>query len=119
MISGQFFNPPHTQDRFLFSVSLISGDYASLLHDLSGGITPFDLDSSGLYDPNQKSTWVILQRPGSSLVVKIIEMDIEYHASCAFDFLQVRKITVHTYHLRMRLECSICSLNTICFLSHS
>ena len=99
MISGRFFNPPHTHDRFLYSVALISGDYASLRHDLSGGITPFDLDSSGLYDPNQKSTWVILQRLGSSLVVKVIEMDIEYHASCTFDFLQVSKITFHIYHL--------------------
>ena len=70
-------------------VSLISGDYASLLHDQSGWITPFDLDTNGLYDPSQKSTWIILQRPRSVIVVKVIEMDIEYHAWCAFDFLQV------------------------------
>ena len=85
-------------------MSLISGNYVSLLHTQSGWITPFDLDSSGLYDPNQKSTWVILQRRGSALVVKVIEMDIEYHASCAFDFLQVSKITVHINLLRITVQ---------------
>ena len=77
----------------------ISGDYAGILHSHSGWITPFDLDINGLYDPNQKSTWIILQRLGSSIVVKIVEMDIEYHASCAFDFLEVNQITVNAVAL--------------------
>ena len=45
-------------------------------------------DSS--YDPNSDCTWTIIAEPNNVIELQFYSMDIEYHAFCIYDYIEVR-----------------------------
>ena len=76
-----------------YCISTITGSYNVIIHDTPGWLAPFDRDNNGLYDPNLKCLWSIVKKERSDIEVDIKEMDIQYHESCIYDFLQVNALS--------------------------
>ena len=76
-----------------YCTSSITGSYNAVLRDTPGWLAPLDRDNNGLYDPNLKCLWSIVKKEITHIVVEIKEMDIQYHESCIYDFLQVNALS--------------------------
>ena len=56
----------------------------------SGDFYAPDLDNNFKYDPNLDCTWTITAEPNNVIELQFYYMDIEYHALCIYDYVEVR-----------------------------
>ena len=56
----------------------------------SGWLTSPDADGDGSYENDLDCYWRIIADEGTLIEFKFLEMEIEHHGSCIYDFVQVR-----------------------------
>ena len=90
--------PPHT--RAILSASAHDAYYVfslldktvhcgAVLNELNGWITSEDRDNDGEYDHNLDCLWTIFAAPNNVLLIRIINVDIEWTLHCEYDYLKV------------------------------
>lgn len=86
LVSWIFEFYPMAGARFGLSLAVLTGCGAELSGAMGSFSSPGYPDS---YPANKECIWYIHTDPGSSIQLTIHDFDVEYHASCRFDVLEV------------------------------
>jgi hypothetical protein len=66
-----------------------------ILNSTTDKITSLDLDKDGLYDRNLDCRWNIVVGENKVIIFTVEGIDIEYHPTCDYDYLEVCSIEDH------------------------
>ena len=89
---------PHTHTRLsvyahdtysVFSLQDKTVHCGSVLNEFNGWITSEDQDNDGEYDHNLDCLWTIFAAPNNVLLIRILNLDIEWTLHCEYDYLKV------------------------------
>ena len=77
---------------------------------MNGLLSSFDTDGDGEYDNNVDCRWTIVAASNHEILVRILQMDIEYTIDCEYDYL---KVGLLPFFCAMSTLCSINELSKL------